>query len=169
MGPSRIRSRSPSTDFDYMTVRIACLIAVLTLPTFAQRAPGNPFGTPPRPKVVSTPTPAPTAKPTVRRTRPKPPADPLVAYMPTVKAAFSLQWGEKVTPLLKDFTPGNVNTVFKLDAEGKVTDFQITGNTSNEAFGKFCEQFVRETPFEKPPEKALVDGHVEIPFTFTIY
>ena len=42
--------------------------------------------------------------------------DPLVAYMPTVKAAFSLRWGETVTPLLKDFTQGSVSAVFKLEA-----------------------------------------------------
>ena len=96
-------------------------------------------------------------------------ADPLAAYMPTVKAAFTARWNDAVTPLMKDFSQGNVSVLFKLDAEGKVADFSVTQNTSNEAFAKFCEQFVRETPFEKPPEKALVDGQVEIPFTFWIY
>jgi TonB family protein len=89
--------------------------------------------------------------------------------MPTVKLAFSARWGDAVTPLMKDFAQGNVSVLFKLDAEGAVSDFQVTQNTSNEAFAKFCEQFVRETPFEKPPEKALTTGHVEIPFTFWIY
>jgi TonB family protein len=93
----------------------------------------------------------------------------LAAYMPTVKLAFSARWGDAVTPLMKDFAQGNVSVLFKLDAAGAVTDFQVTQNTSNEAFAKFCEQFVRETPFEKPPEKALTAGHVEIPFTFWIY
>ncbi len=74
-----------------------------------------------------------------------------------------------MTPLMKDFAQGNVSVLFKLDAEGKVADFSVTQNTSNEAFAKFCEQFVRETQFEKPPEKALADGPVEIPFTFWIY
>ena len=89
--------------------------------------------------------------------------------MPKVKLAFSSRWNDVVTPLMKDFAPGNVSVVFNLDAEGAVTDFKLTQNTSNEAFGKFCEQFIRETTFEKPPERALTDGQLEIPFTFWIY
>ena len=151
-----------------MFVRIACLLSLLIIPTWAQER--RPLFAPPKPKVVATPTPAPAAtpRPPARR-RPARPADPLAAYMPTVKAAFSLRWGEAVTPLLKDFSQGSVSAVFKLDAEGKVLDFAVTQNTSNEAFAKFCEQFVRETAFEKPPGKALTDGQVEIPFTFSIY
>jgi hypothetical protein len=150
-----------------MFVRTVCLLCILIASTSAQEL-GRPLFAPPKAKVVSTPAPAPAAtpKPPVRRRKP---VDPLVAYMPTVKAAFSLRWGETVTPLLKDFTQGSVSAVFKLDAEGKVLDFIVTQNTSNEAFAKFCEQFVRETPFEKPPERALTDGQVQIPFTFSIY
>jgi TonB family protein len=163
-----------------MLVRILCLLALVAPAGWAQ---GRPLFAPPKAKVVSksaatpTPTPAPAAapipgpattpKPAPRR--PKKPADPLAAYMPTVKAAFAERWGEAVTPLLKDFNPGNVSVLFKLDPEGKVTDFSVTQNTSNEAFAKFCEQFVRETVFERPPEKALTAGQVEIPFTFWIY
>jgi TonB family protein len=130
-------------------------------PAKATPAPADPATT------AGTPAPAPEARPPRRRT-PKA-ADLLAGYMPSVKAAFSLRWGETITPLLKDFNPGNVSALFKLDADGKVTDFTVTQNTSNEAFAKFCERFVRETAFEKPPEKALVDGQVEIPFTFSIY
>ena len=54
------------------------------------------------------------------------------------------------------------------DATGAVTEFTVVANTSNAAFAKFCEQFVRETKFEKPPAVALEDGQIEIPFTFTI-
>ena len=111
----------------------------------------------------STLAPAPRKRPVAK------PEELAKAYMPKVKTAIASRWGETVTPLLKDFTAGNVSVSFKLDAEGKVTDFAVTQNTSNEAFAKFCEQYVRETPFEKPPEKALVDGQVEIPFTFWIY
>ena len=152
-----------------MFVRIVCLLTLLTAVTWAQER-GRPLFAAPKPKVVATPTPAPagTPKPPARR-RPARPVDPLAAYMPTVKAAFSLRWGETVTPLLKDFTTGSVSATFKLDAEGQVLDFAVTQNTSNEAFAKFCEQFVRETAFEKPPAKALVDGQVQIPFTFSIY
>ena len=151
-----------------MFVRLVCLLSLLTAATWAQE-PRRPLFAAPKPKVVAppAPTPAGTPKPPTRR-RAKP-ADPLAAYMPTVKAAFSLRWGESVTPLLKDFTTGSVSAIFKLDAEGQVLDFAVTQNTSNEAFAKFCEQFVRETAFEKPPAKALVDGQVQIPFTFSIY
>jgi TonB family protein len=110
----------------------------------------------------------PTPSPAPRKPGPRSAAS-LAAYMPTVKLAFSARWGDAVTPLMKDFAQGNVSVLFKLDAAGAVTDFQVTQNTSNEAFAKFCEQFVRETPFEKPPEKALTAGQVEIPFTFWIY
>ena len=89
--------------------------------------------------------------------------------MPTVKAAIAARWTEAVTPLLKDFNQGNVSAVFTLDAGGKVTDFQVRQNTSNEPFAKFCEQFVREITFSAPPSRALADGHVDIPFTFWIY
>jgi TonB family protein len=152
-----------------MIVRFLFLLALLTVPAFAQG--GRPLFAPPKAKVVATPTPAPlpaTATPKPRR-RPARPADPMTAYMPTVKAAIAAKWNDTVAPLLKDFSRGNVSVLFKLDAEGKVADFTVTQNTSNEAFAKFCEQFVREITFEKPPEKALVDGQVEISFTFWIY
>jgi TonB family protein len=156
-----------------MFVRTACLLFTLALSinSFAQGS-GRPLFPPPKPKVVATPTPAPAAPAAVKpapRKRPGKPTDPLAAYMPTVKAAIAARWGESVTPLLKDFNQGNVSVLFKLDAEGKVTDFSVTQNTSNEAFAKFCEQFIRQTTFEKPPEKALAGGQVEIPFTFWIY
>jgi hypothetical protein len=149
-----------------MLVRTVCLLSLIIATASAQDR-GRPLFAAPKPKVVATPTPAP-AKPTPRRRGPAKPADPLAAYMPSVKSAFSLRWGETITPLLKDFSPGSVSAVFKLDAEGKVLDFGVRQNTSNEAFAKFCEQFVRDTAFEKPPEKALIDGQVEIPFTFSI-
>jgi TonB family protein len=181
-----------------MPVRTVCLLTILALApiTHAQERRRVLFAAPaPKPKVVATPTPAPSSKRAARAAAPASPAaapanpadapaaattpkptprkrkaaDPMAAYMPTVKAAFSLRWGEAVNSLMKDFVPGNVSVLFKLDAEGKVTDFTVTQNTSNEAFAKFCEQFVRETTFEKPPEKALADGTVEIPFTFWIY
>jgi len=86
-----------------------------------------------------------------------------------VKAAFSARWAEAIEPAMKNFVPGRLQALFKLDAEGHVIDFTVTENTSNDAFAKFCEQFVRETPLEKPPENALSDGQAEIPFTFAIY
>ena len=132
-----------------------------TKPTPAPTAPVAP-----EPKPAAAPEAATTPKPAPRKRKA---ADPLAAYMPTVKAAFTARWNDAVTPLMKDFSQGNVSVLFKLDADGKVADFSVTQNTSNEAFAKFCEQFVRETPFEKPPEKALADGQVEIPFTFWIY
>ena len=161
-----------------MPVRTVCFLFAIALPYLVHAQEGKrPLFAAPKPKVVAPPTAAPPAAPTADPTTPKPVmrkrpirrVDPMTAYMPTVKTAFSLRWGEAVTPLMKDFVPGNVSALFKLDAEGKVTDFTVTQNTSNEAFAKFCEQFVRETTFEKPPEKALAEGHVEIPFTFWIY
>lgn len=175
------------------TLLLACLI---TTPAFAQNGIRSLFG-PPKPRVVATPTPAPAATPTpAPKRRAKPPAvvapvDPttaaatapvptpapkpeprnerLAAYVVKVKAAFAKRWGVEVTPKLGDFSPGNCHVTFQLDAEGKVAAFAAGANTSNEAFGKFCEQFVRETEFEKPPAKLLTEGQVEIPFTFAIY
>jgi TonB family protein len=92
----------------------------------------------------------------------------IAAYMPKVKAALAPRWAAALEPRATEFTRGIVKVTFKLDAEGKVTDFAVVANTSNEAFEKFCEQFVRETQFEPPPTGALTDGQLEIPFTFTI-
>jgi len=92
----------------------------------------------------------------------------LAAYTPKVKAALAAQWAAAVAPHLDEFSPGNVIASFKMDGDGKVTEFAVTTNTSNEPFAKFCEQFVRETKFETPPSGALTDGQLEVPFTFTI-
>ena len=96
------------------------------------------------------------------------PAQFITAYTPKVKAALAARWGDALKPRMSEFSTGSVSVTFKLDAEGKVTEFAVTSNTSNDAFAKFCEQFVRETKFEKPPAGALTDGQVEIPFNFTI-
>lgn len=108
------------------------------------------------------------AKVPAKKSKGKNSAQLLAAYTPKVKAALAAQWSAAVTPHLAEFSPGNVIAAFKLDADGKVTDFAVTANTSNEPFAKFCEQFVRETKFETPPAGALTDGQLEIPFTFII-
>ena len=109
--------------------------------------------------------------------KPKPPAKKTpgngtaqtpAAYMPKVKAALAKRWGGALAPRMAEFSVGTATVTFKLDAEGKVTEFTVVANTSNEAFAKFCEQFVRETAFEKPPASALKDGQLEIPFNFII-
>ncbi len=89
-------------------------------------------------------------------------------YMPKVKAALAGRWGDAVAAHTGEFTHGDTNVMFKLDATGAVTEFTVVANTSNAAFAKFCEQFVRGTKFEKPPAAALDDGQLEITFTFTI-
>jgi TonB family protein len=107
-------------------------------------------------------------KATAGKTRGKSPAQLIATYMPKVKAALAARWAAAIEPRLSEFATGNANVTFKIDAAGNVTDFAVTANTSNEPFAKFCEQFVRETKFEKPPAGALTDGHLEIPFNFTI-
>ena len=112
----------------------------------------------------------PPAKPkiTAKKSKGKGSAQLLAAYTPKVKAALAAQWSAAVSPHLGEFSTGNLVAAFKMDADGKVTEFAVTANTSNEPFAKFCEQFVRETKFETPPASALTDGQLEIPFTFTI-
>lgn len=131
----------------------------------------------PAPAIEPVPAPAPEnpaiqkpAAPPVMK-QPPAPARPAssTAYGVKVKAAFAKRWADAVQPHMSDFQPGNVSVVFKLDAEGKVTALSVTENSSNEAFAKFCEQFVRETPFDPPPAKSLADGQFEVPFTFWIY
>ena len=85
-----------------------------------------------------------------------------------MKAALAKRWGDAVAARMSEFSHGDTNVTFKLDATGAVTEFTVVANTSNAAFAKFCEQFVRETKFEKPPAVVLEDGQLEIPFTFTI-
>lgn len=139
----------------------------------------------PAPAVVTEPAPAPAPAPAPVPEKPaikKPAAPPVVkqppapvrsasatAYTAKVKAAFAKRWADAVQPHMSEFQPGNVSVVFKLDAEGKVTAFSVTENSSNEAFAKFCEQFVRDTAFDPPPAKSLADGQFEVPFTFWIY
>lgn len=152
-----------------LTVLTALCITSTQAQTGAARAP-RPTPAPPRPKVIATPTPAPAAAPKpVRKKPPVKPVDYAARYIPTVKAAFAQRWAGAVQPRMTEFDRGSASVKFKLDAEGKVTEFAVAENTSNEAFAKFCEQFVRETEFEKPPANALKEGFIEIPFTFTIY
>ncbi len=182
-----------------MLARILLLACLITTPAFAQNGIRALFGPPkprvvatPTPAPEATPTPAPKrrAKPhavvapvdtataaapaapapvPTPAPKPEPRNERLVAYVVKVKAAFAKRWAAAVTPALSDFSPGNCHVTFKLDAEGKVAAFAAGENTSNEAFAKFCEQFVRETEFEKPPARLLTEGQVEIPFTFAIY
>jgi len=139
-------------------VLILCLAGVaLAAPTTAE---------PPRPRVLSTPTPAPKYK---KRPVAKTPAQLVAEYMPKVKAALAARWAGAVTPRMSEFTPGNLSLSFKLDADGNVTCVTVADNTSNAPFAKFCDQFLHETKFDPPPARALADGQIEIPFTFTIY
>ena len=133
------------------TLLPALLTALLAIDASAQ----NP-GEPAKPK--------PAAKPA----KSKASAQAFATYMPKVKAALAKRWGDAVAAHMSEFSHGDTNVTFKLDAEGKVTEFTVAANTSNAAFAKFCEQFVRETKFEKPPASTLTDGQLEIPFTFTI-
>ena len=95
-------------------------------------------------------------------------AQAVAAYAVKVKAAMAARWADALKPRMSEFAVGSTSVTFLLDTEGKVTGFAVITNTSNEAFAKFCEQFVRETKFEKPPASTLTDGQLEIPFTFTI-
>ena len=108
------------------------------------------------------------SKATAKKAPAKSSGQSLATYMPKVKAALAKRWTDAVTPRMAEFSHGSVNVTFRLDADGKVADFAVAANSSNEAFAKFCEQFVRETIFEKPPTSMLKDGLLEIPFTFTI-
>ncbi len=150
---------------------------------------------PPKPKVLATPAPKAKAKP---RSKPKPapaPADDpanltelpaaapsapkparsastattLTGYRPKVKATLAKDWSTALTPRSTDFTPGNLSLVFTLDAKGAVTEVKITDNSSNEAFAKFCDTYVRGIQFDAPPARSLQNGTLEIPFTFSLY
>src|SRR6187431_2472205 len=103
-----------------MLHRIFVLLTLFAFPLAAQDKPV-------KPKVISTPTP----KPKPRPRKPKP-ANPLAEYLPIVKAAFSSRWVDAVTPRLKEFDAGIISIEFKVDAEGKVVDFKVVDNTSNE-------------------------------------
>ena len=149
-----------------MPVRLILILVLLATPAFAQNR--SIFG-PPRPKVISTPKPTPPPAPPVKRKPAPKPKSPAEEYIGSVKTAFAARWVDAATPLLNDFRTGSVSVVFKLDADAKVLDVKVTDNTSNDAFAKFCEKFVRETPFGKPPPNALTHGQIEVPFTFKIY
>ncbi len=148
--------------------------------------PKKPTSTPkskPKPKPKPKANPAPAPAPEERSSLPPPDAaaepeapkrnrageSALGAYMPKVKAALGKSWAATLQPRAAEFQPGNVSVTFKLDADGKVTTIATTQNSSNAAFGKFCEDFVRGIQFEPPPARALEEGTLEIPFTFWLY
>ncbi len=108
------------------------------------------------------------SKSPAKKTAEKSGAQSPAAYTPKAKAAMGKRWATELAPHMAEFSQGDLNVIFKLNAEGAVTEFTVLKNTSNEPFAKFCEKFVRETPFEKPSASALTDGLLEIPFTFTI-
>ena len=174
-----------------MIIRPAAALLALTVIASAQ-APAQP---PPKPKILAMPGGALPTKPKTR-TKPKPkpadapedmtelpPAKPVVeqpkrdrgaenslaAFMPKVKGTLGKGWDAAVQQHAAEFTPGNVSLKFKLDGEGKVAAITITENSSNAAFGKFCEEYVRTLQFEAPPPRILQDGTLEIPFTFWLY
>ena len=167
--PKPRRRPAPPTDAAAVTPEAATPAPVATEPAPAP-APAptvtepSPAPVPEKPLVKK-----PAAPPVVKQ--PPAPARPVssAAYTTKVKAAFAKRWTDAVQPRMSEFQPGNVSVLFKLDAEGKITTFTMTENSSNDAFAKFCEQFVRETPFDPPPAKSLTDGQIEVPFTFWIY
>ena len=132
------------------------LLPLLLIPLLATHVLAQTPGDPAQPKIVAKPA------------RSKAAAQAAANYIPKVKAALAKRWGDAVAARMSEFSHGDTNVAFKLDATGAVTEFTVVKNTSNAAFAKFCEQFVRETKFEKPPAVALEDGQLEIPFTFTI-
>ena len=107
-------------------------------------------------------------KPAAKPARSKAATQALATYTPKMKAAMAKRWATELAPRMAEFSQGDLNVTFKLDAGGTVTEFTVLKNTSNDAFAKFCEQFVRGTKFEKPPASSLTEGQLEIPFTFTI-
>ena len=179
-----------------MIIRTAAVVIALAAAAAAQ-APAPPPPKPkvismpkqPKPKLKPKPKPAadpaeaqelpPAADPAPATPAPPPtPAPPkrsraiestLSAYMPKVKAALGTGWAAALQLRAAEFQPGNVSVTFKLDLEGKVTNVTVTENSSNAAFGKFCEEHIRGITFAPPPAKALEDGTLEIPFTFWLY
>lgn len=133
----------------------------------------------PKPKPKAKPAPAPEEQPSLppsaAASEPEAPKrnrageSALSAYMPKVKASLGKSWAATLQPRAAEFQPGNVSVSIKLDAEGKVTAVATTQNSSNAAFGKFCEDYVRGIQFEPPPARSLEDGTLEIPFTFWLY
>jgi periplasmic protein TonB len=93
----------------------------------------------------------------------------LSAYMPKVKATLGKGWAASLQARAAEFQPGNVSVSFKVDDAGKVVAVKTTENSSNPAFEKFCEDYVRGIQFDPPPSKSLEDGTLEIPFTFWLY
>ena len=153
------------------TILLAILFTVSGfLSTGGQAAP------PPKPKVISTPPPkaalptdaTPTTAPRKRPAQ-KSSATLIAEYTKTVKGKLGAHWQEVAPAKISEFTSGSLSITFKVDAEGKVVEFALKANTSNEALADFCEQVVRGTVFDKPPARALTNGQLEIPFNFTVY
>ena len=132
------------------------LLPLILTALLAAHAPAQNDETPAKPKATG------------KKTREKTPALLIAAYTLKVKAALGARWAAELTPRMGDFATGSVSVAFKLNADGKVAEFEVTANTSNAPFAKFCEQFVRGTKFEKPPGSVLAEGLLEIPFTFSI-
>lgn len=174
-----------------MIIRPAAALLALTVIAGAQA----PVPPPPKPKILAMPSGTLPTKPKTRA-KPKPklaeepeevtellPAKPvaeppkrdrgtensLAAFMPKVKGTLGKGWEAAVKQHAAEFIPGNVSLKFKLDGEGKVAAITIMENSSNAAYGKFCEEYVRALQFDAPPPRILQDGTLEIPFTFWLY
>ena len=132
------------------------LLTIFITALLATHAPAQNDETPAKPKTAG------------KKSGGKTPAQLIAAYTLKVKAALGARWAAELAPHLGEFAIGNLSVTFKLNADGKVEEFEVTANTSNRPFAKFCEQFVRETKFEKPPGSVLAEGLLEIPFIFSI-
>jgi TonB family protein len=99
-------------------------------------------------------------------------ATPWGRFNKKVKSMIGSRWHYYTKSQMDRLTPGSVWVTFTLDASGRVGTVRIEENTSNSALAELCIRAIRESEFSSVPEEArdrLVDGVLQIPFTFTIY
>lgn len=97
---------------------------------------------------------------------------PLGRYLRQVENAIGSRWYFYIKRDAAFVAPGTLRVIFTINRSGKVGNFRVIGNTSNEGFASTCTQSIMDAEFPPIPDEVaatLYTQRLELPFTFTIY
>ena len=97
---------------------------------------------------------------------------PLGRYQKFIADAVGSRWQYYIGKQMDLITVGEARIKFCVNTNGRVETIQILSNTSNQMFGIYCMNSIKNAELPPiPPEIAalLENGKLEIEFSFTIY
>ncbi|HEX8373343.1 MAG TPA: hypothetical protein VF585_11215 [Chthoniobacterales bacterium] len=97
---------------------------------------------------------------------------PLGRYLRQVENAIGSRWYFYIKRDAAFVAPGSFRVIFTIDSTGKVGNFRVISNTSNEGFASTCTQSIMDAEFPPIPDDVVSTLHtqrLELPFSFTIY